>query len=75
MYFNELNNWLKSCKYPRNVIHRAFNNATLQGSAHLRTNANNIPFVKTYDDSVNVSKKAKNIRKRLSGIQSDQKCT
>ena len=32
---NELKNWLKSCKYPENVINRAFPNARLQGLAQV----------------------------------------
>ena len=32
----ELKNWLKSCKYPGNVINRAFRNARLQGPAPLK---------------------------------------
>ena len=48
-----LKNWLKSCKYPENVINRAFRNARLQGLAPLKTDSNNIPFVTTYYDNVN----------------------
>ena len=54
---NELKNWLKSCKYPENVINRAFRNARLQGPAPLKTNSNNIPFVTTYYDNVNNNEK------------------
>ena len=54
---NELKNWLKSCKYPENVINRAFCDARLQGSAPLKTNSNNIPFVTTYYDNVNYNEK------------------
>ena len=50
---NELKKWLKSCKYPENVISRAFHNARLQGLAPLKINSNNIPFVITYNDNVN----------------------
>ena len=42
---NELKNWLKSCKYPENVINRAFSNARLQGPAPLKTNSNNIQII------------------------------
>ena len=42
---NELKNWLKSCKYPENVINRAFCNARLQGPAPLKTNSNNIQII------------------------------
>ena len=43
-----LKNWLKSYKYPENVINRAFGNARLQGPAPLKTNSNNISFLTTY---------------------------
>ena len=56
---NEFKNWLKSCKYPENVINRAFRNVRLQGAAPLKTNSNNIPFVTTYYDIANVLKKFK----------------
>ena len=56
---NELKNWLKSCKYPKNVINRAFRNARLQGPAPLKTNSNNIPFVTTYYDNVNNNEKVR----------------
>ena len=56
---NELKNWLKSCKYPENVINRAFRNARLQGPAPLKTNSNNIPFVTTYYDNVNNNEKVR----------------
>ena len=36
-WLNELKNWLKSCKYPKNVINGAFRNARLQGLAPLKT--------------------------------------
>ena len=54
---NELKNWLQSCKYPENVINRAFRNARLQGPAPLKTNSNNIPFVTTYYGNVNNNEK------------------
>ena len=50
---NELKNWLKSCKYSKNIINRAFRNARLQGPAPLRPNSNNIPFVTIYYDNIN----------------------
>ena len=42
---NELKNWLKSCKYPENIINRAFCNARQQGPAPLNTNSNNIQII------------------------------
>ena len=54
---NELKNWLKSCKYPENVINRAFFKARLQGPAPLKTTSNNIPFVTTYYDNVKNNEK------------------
>ena len=56
---NELKNWLKSSKYPENVINRASCNARLQGPAPLKTNSNNIPFVTTYYDNVNNNEKVR----------------
>ena len=69
---NEFKNWLKSCKYPENVINRAYRNARLQGAAPLKTNSNNIPFVTTYYDNVNNNDKVKKIRKKFNDIQSDR---
>ena len=66
-----LKNWLKSCKYPENVINRAFRNARLQGQAPLKTNPNNIPFVTTYHDNVNNNEKVEKIRRKFNDIQSD----
>ena len=68
---NEFKNWLKNCKYPENVINRAFRNARLQGPAPLKTNSNNIPFVTTYYDNVNNNEKVKKIRRKFNDIQSD----
>ena len=48
-----LKNWLKSYKYPENVINRALRNARLQSPAPVQTNSNNIPFVRKYYDNVN----------------------
>ena len=53
----ELKNWFKSCKYPENVINRAFRNARLQGPVPFKTNSNNIPFVTTYYENVNNNEK------------------
>ena len=61
----------KSCKYPENVINRAFRNARPQGPAPLKTNSNNIPFVTTYYDNVNNNEKVKKIRRKFNDIQSD----
>ena len=66
-----LKNWLKSCKYPENVINRAFRNARLQGLAPLKTDSNNIPFVTTYYDNVNNNGKFKKVRGKFNNIQSD----
>ena len=66
---NELKNWLKSIKYPKNDINRAFRNARLQGPASLKTNSNNIPFVTTYYDNVNNNGKVKKIRRKFNFIQ------
>ena len=66
---NELKNWLKSCKYPEIVFNRAFRNARLQSPTSLKTNSNNIPFVKTYYDNVNNNEKVKKIRKKFNDIQ------
>ena len=68
---NEMKNWLRSFKYPGNSINRAFRNARLQGSAPLKTNLNNIPFVTTYYDNLNRNEKVKKIRKKFNDIQSD----
>ena len=68
---NELKNWLKGCKYPENVINRAFPNARLQGPAPLKANPNNIPFVTTYYDNVNDNEKVEKIRRKFNNIQSD----
>ena len=68
---NEIKNWLRSFKYPGNVINRAFRNARLRGSAPLKTNLNNIPFVTTYYDNLNSNEKVKKIRKKFNDIQSD----
>ena len=67
---NELKNWLKSCKYPENVINRAFRNARLQGPAPLKTNSNNIIFVTTYYDHGNNKEKVKKICSLFNDIQS-----
>ena len=64
----ELKNWLKSCKYPENVINRAFRNARLQGPVPFKTNSNNIPFVTTYYDNVNYNEKVKKIRNKSNDI-------
>ena len=71
LILNELKNWLKNCKYPENVINRAFRNARLQSPAPLKTNSNNIPFVTSYYDNVNNNEKVKKIRRKFNDIQSD----
>ena len=57
--FNKLKNSLKSCKYPENVVKRAFGNAILQGTEPLKTNSNDIPFVTTYYNNVSNNEKVK----------------
>ena len=66
-----MKNWLRSFKYPGNVINGAFRNARLQGSAPFKANLNNIPFVTTYYDNVNSNEKVKKIRKKCNDIHSD----
>ena len=71
---NETQNWLKSCKYPENVINRALRNARIKGPAPLKTNSNNIPtkiIVTTYYGNANNNEKVKNIRRKFNDIQSD----
>ena len=51
--FNKLKNSLKSCKYPENVVKRAF------GTEPLKTDSNDIPFVTTYYDNVSKNEKVK----------------
>ena len=68
--FSELKNWLKSCKYHENVTNIAFCNARLQGTAPLKTNSNNIPFV-TNHENVNNNEKVYKIRRMFNDIQSD----
>ena len=68
---NEFKKWLKSCEYPKNVINRAFHTARLQGSAPLKTNSNNIPFVTTIYDNVNNNEKVLKICRTFNDIQSD----
>ena len=48
--FKEFKNWLKSSKYHENVINIVFRNARLQGTAPLKTNSNNIPFVTNHEN-------------------------
>ena len=68
---NEKQNCLKSCKYPENIINRAFRKARLEGPAPLKMNSNNIPFVTRYYDNVNDNEKVKKIRRKFNDIQSD----
>ena len=52
-----MKDWLKSCKYPENIVNKAFLNGRLQSLAPLRTNSNNIAFVTTYYGNVNNNEK------------------
>ena len=52
-----MKDWLKSCKYPENIVNKAFRNARLQGLAPLEIDSNNIAFVTTYYDNVNYNEK------------------
>ena len=54
---NKLKNSLQSCKYPENVINRAYRNAKLQVLVPLKINLSNIPFLTAYYDNVNNNEK------------------
>ena len=72
MRFKELKNWLKDCNYPDSVINQSFCNAKLQGPGPFTDNSKNTPFVKTYHENIDNEKVVREIRSKLSNIQSRQ---
>ena len=69
---HELRLWLKKCRYPKDVINKAFHNAKLQGPAPQKPESDNvIPFVSTNASNLNISSTLNVFKLLLATVKSD----
>ena len=69
---HELRLWLKRCKYPKEVIDKAFHNAKLQGPAPQKPKSDNIiPFVSTHASNLDIQSTLNAFKLLLSTVKSD----